>query len=285
MNKLDFPSPLIDPITLANLIGSPDLVLVDVRYSLLGPPGRPQYEAGHLPDAQYLDLDTELSGPPDPSGAGGRHPLPDPDRFQAQLRRIGVKADTVVVAYDGGTSQSAARLWWLLTDAGHERTHVLNGGFAAWLAARFPVETGMESEVKPGDFVVKPGKRERLDAAAVAAALGAGRPVVDVRAADRYAGENEIIDPVAGHIPGAISRPAADLLDAKGRFGTPAEIAGQFADLDDPVLYCGSGITAAQTLLALEYAGRTGVIYPGSWSDWISDPARPVATGPTAQGT
>ena len=275
MNPLP-PGPLIDVIALANRIGSEDFVLLDVRYTLLGPPGRPEYEAGHIPYAQYVDLDVELSGPP---GVGGRHPLPDPAALEATLRRLGINDQSIVVAYDAASSQAASRLWWLLTDAGHKSVRVLNGGYAAWRAAGFPVEEGPARAVKPGKIVAQPGQRAQLDADGVAAALAAGRPVVDVRAADRYAGRDEPVDPVAGHIPGAVNRPSTGNADANGRFRSAAEIAARFDGLDDPVLYCGSGVTAAQTLLALESAGRTGTIYPGSWSDWIADPSRPLATG------
>ncbi len=280
MNPLP-PGPLIDVIPLANRIGSEDFVLLDVRYTLLGPPGRPEYEAGHIPYAQYVDLDVELSGPP---GVGGRHPLPNPAELEATLRRLGISEHTVVVAYDAASSQAASRLWWLLTDAGHETVRVLNGGYAAWRAADFPVEEGPAREVKPGKIVLRPGQRAQLNAAELAAAVADGRPVVDVRAADRYSGENEIVDPVAGHIPGAISRPATGNVDANGRFRSAAEITARFEGVDDPVLYCGSGVTAAQSLLALESAGRSGAIYPGSWSDWITDPTRPVATGDSTAG-
>lgn len=269
-------TPLIDPIGLANRIGSPDLVLIDVRYTLAGPPGNPEYEAGHVPGSQYVDLDAELSAPRRSDGTGGRHPLPEASDLQATLQRLGVRNESLVVAYDAATSQSAARLWWLLTDAGHEKTRVLNGGFAAWVADGFPVQSGPAHPVPPGDFVVQPGRRAQLDADQVAAALAAGRPVVDVRVEERYTGQREVIDPVAGHIPGAVNRPSADNTHPDGRFRTAAEIADRFSGLEDPVLYCGSGITAAHTLLALESAGRTGAIYPGSWSDWISDPTRPV---------
>ena len=272
---------LIDPIALANRVGAQDFVLIDARYTLLGPPGRPEYEAGHVPGAQYLDMDTELAGPP---GAGGRHPLPDTEALQARLRAIGMNDQSQVVVYDAATSVSAARVWWLLTDAGHDRVRVLDGGYAAWLAAGFPVEIGPGRPVKPGRIVLQPGHRAQLDADGVTAALAAGRPVIDVRAAERYAGENEIVDPVAGHIPGALSLPATENQEPDGRFRAPAEIAARFAGLEDPVLYCGSGVTAAQTLLALETAGLGGAIYPGSWSDWITDPTRPVATGESPGG-
>lgn len=272
--------PLLEPAELIALLDrEPDLVLADVRWTLSGPPGRPEFEAGHLPGAQYVDLETELSASP---GPGGRHPLPDPERLQTALRRIGVRAGSLVVAYDGATSLAASRLWWLLTDAGHGRTRVLNGGFAAWRDAVLPVEAGPPRAVASGDVVVRPGQRAQVGADELSAAAARGRPVVDVRAADRYAGENETIDPVAGHIPGALNRPSADNLDERGRFRPPEVIAARFGGLGDPVLYCGSGITAAQTLLALETAGRSGAIYPGSWSDWITDPRRPIVTGPVA---
>ena len=259
----------------------PAMVLADVRWTLNGPPGRPVYEAGHLPGAFYVDLESELTthGP-----AGGRHPLPDPDVLQRAMRRIGVSVTTPVVVYDGATSLAASRLWWLLTDAGHPDVRVLDGGYAAWQAAGRPVETGPGPTPTVGDFVVESGHRRVLDAGAVAALIrsGTGQRLVDVRAADRYAGENETIDPIAGHIPGAVNRPSMANLTDSGRFRPAVEIARGYADLEgEPVLYCGSGITAAHTLLALETVGRTGSIYPGSWSDWITDPDRPRATGPT----
>ena len=195
------------------------------------------------------------------------------------MRAAGVDDDVPVVAYDGATSLYAARLWWLLTDAGHADVRVLDGGFAAWTAAGHPVETGPGAAVAPGGFVARPGQRARVDIGQILADPDA-LTLVDVRAAERYRGEVEPIDPVAGHIPGAISRPAAALLDEDARFRRAAEVAAAYAGVEAPVLYCGSGITAAQALLALESAGIDGGrIYPGSWSDWISDPDRPVATG------
>ena len=255
------------------------LVLADVRWTLNGPSGRADYEAGHLPGAVYVDLEAELTthGP-----SGGRHPLPDLGTFQRAMRRIGVSAATPVVVYDGATSLAASRLWWLLTDAGHPSVRVLDGGFAGWRAAGQPVETGPGAASAPGDFVVAPGHRRVVDAAGVATLLAGEVALVDVRAADRYAGENETIDPVAGHIPGAVSRPSTQNLTEAGGFRPAAEIAERFADVvGEPVLYCGSGFTAAHTLLALESAGRPGARYPGAWSAWITDPARPRATGST----
>ena len=283
--------PLISAAELAaELAAGSQVVLADVRWALTGPSGRPDYEAGHLPGARWVDLESELTthGP-----TGGRHPLPDPDVFRAAMRRLGVSASTPVIAYDGATSLAASRLGWLLTDAGHQDVRVLDGGFAAWEAAGSPIETGPGPGPADGDFVGRPGQRAAVNAAGVLALLdeGSGSPrssstditLVDVRAADRYAGENETMDPIAGHIPGALSRPSTENLTASGQFKPPAEITERFADIDgEPVFYCGSGISAAHPLLALESAGRTGAIYPGSWSDWITDPDRPRTTGPSA---
>lgn len=268
---------LVEPEELAARLERGDRVtLLDARGSMTGPPGRPEHEAGHLPGAVFVDMETELSGPH--GHGGGRHPLPDPEAFQATMRAAGVDDDVPVVVYDGATSLYAARVWWLLTDAGHADVRVLDGGYAGWVGAGLPVEAGPVVPPAPGGFVSRPGLRERVDADAIAA--GVGSPVVDVRAANRYRGETEPFDPVAGHIPGALNRPAAELLDERSRFRRAAEVAAAYAGVDAPVLYCGSGVTAAQALLALESAGVEGArIYPGSWSDWISDPSRPVATG------
>lgn len=256
--------------------GAPGLLLLDVRWNLGGPPGQPEYEAGHLPGALWVDLETELSGPP---GAGGRHPLPDPAAFATALRRLGVHPQSDVVAYDGATSLATARLWWLLTDAGHEHVRVLDGGYAGWVEAGLPVETGPVPVPGGGTFLPQPGHRGVVGAADVLAGAEA-LTVVDVRAPERYRGEVEPVDPVAGHIPGAVNRPSAALLDQHSRFRPATQVLAAYADLDAPVLYCGSGITAAHSLLSLESAGRTDArIYPGSWSDWIRDPGRPVARG------
>lgn len=274
-------TPLMSVAALAaELSAGRRIVLADVRWTLNGPPGEPEFEEGHLPGAVWVDLESELTthGP-----SGGRHPLPDPGVFSEAMRRIGVSTGVPVVVYDGATSLAASRLWWLLTDAGHEHVRVLDGGFAAWQESGRPIETGPAGPSERGDFVARPGHRSAVGATEVEVLVGSGgRPLVDVRAADRYAGENETIDPIAGHIPGAVSRPSTENLTESGRFKPPAAIAARFADIaGDPVLYCGSGITASHTLLALETAGRTGAIYPGSWSDWITDPDRPRATGPT----
>jgi thiosulfate/3-mercaptopyruvate sulfurtransferase len=273
---------LIEPDELAALLaGGGRVTVLDVRGSITGPPGRPEHEAGHVPGAVFVELESELSGEP---GEGGRHPLPDPAAFQAAMRVAGVDDDVEVVAYDGATSLYAARLWWLLTDAGHPRVRVLDGGYAGWVASGHAVETGPVTPAAPGGFVGRPGQRDRVDVEQLTSEPGA-YTLVDVRAAERYRGEVEPMDPVAGHIPGALNRPAALLLDEHARFRPAAEVAAAYAGVEAPVLYCGSGITAAQALLALEAAGvEGGRIYPGSWSDWIRDPGRPVATGEEPDG-
>lgn len=273
---------LISPAELAGLLDSHQPPIVaDVRWTLGGPSGKPDFEKGHIPSALWVDLEAHLSGPP---GSGGRHPRPSAAVFEQAMRDLGVSRDSLVVAYDAATSQSAARLWWLLTDAGHHRVRVLNGGFAAWLAADLPTQSGPGASSPRGDFVAVPGQRPQLTGAEISSRLGQpGVPrLVDVRAPERYSGENEPIDPVAGHIPGAVNLPSTANLEADGRFRPPAEIAALHAAVggsNGAVLYCGSGITAAQSLLALESAGLTAAIYPGSWSDWITDPTRPIATG------
>ena len=256
-------------------------VLADVRWTLGGPPGLAEFEAEHIPGAHWVDLEQHLSATP---GAGGRHPLPDLVRFQTAMRTIGVYRGRTVVAYDAGSSLAAARLWWLLTDSGHDAVRVVNGGMAAWRTAGLATESGPSPVTVPGDFVARPGQRAQLSADDIAADLAGDwrLRLVDVRAPERYSGESEPIDPVAGHIPGAVNLPSMANLDGDGRFLDGSAIARRFTDAGvdtEAVLYCGSGVTAAHSLLALESAGLTGAIYPGSWSDWITDPRRPVATG------
>lgn len=278
---------LISAAELAALLGSAQQpVVADVRWTLGGPPGKAEYEAGHIPGAVWVDLESHLADPP---GAGGRHPLPPVAVFEQAMREIGVRKDSLVVAYDAATSQAAARLWWLLSDAGHDGVRVLNGGLAAWIAAGLPIASGMSATPAPGDFVARPGQRRRWSAAQISARLGKpdAPTLVDVRTAERYAGENEPVDPVAGHIPGAVNMPSSANAYPDGRFLPSAEIAALYEAAaaasqgvaENAVLYCGSGITAAQSLLALESAGLTAAIYPGSWSEWITDPSRPVAVG------
>ncbi|OKJ14199.1 3-mercaptopyruvate sulfurtransferase [Streptomyces sp. CB00316] len=253
-------------------------VLLDVRWQLGGPHGRPDYETGHLPGAVFVDLDTELAGP---AGSGGRHPLPDPEAFGAVMRRAGVGQDTPVVVYDGGQGWAAARAWWLLRWTGHADVRVLDGGLAAWtgdLSTEIP-------DPAEGDFRPKPGALPTLDtdAAAVLARTGL---LLDARAAERYRGDVEPIDRVGGHIPGAVSAPTTQNVAEDGRYLPAAQLAERFTGLgagksgEAVGVYCGSGVSGAHEVLALEIAGIRAALYPGSWSQWSADPARPVATGP-----
>jgi thiosulfate/3-mercaptopyruvate sulfurtransferase len=254
-------------------------VLLDVRYRLGGPPGRPEYAKGHIPGARYVDLDAELAAPPGPRG---RHPLPDPEVFGAAMRRAGVNAASVVVVYDDANGWGPARAWWLLRWAGHERVRVLDGGLAAWRAGGHPLSTE-EPPPGEGDFVPRPGSLPVLDADG-AAELARRGLLLDARAGERYRGEAEPIDPVAGHIPGAVNAPTTETVGPDGRFRPAGELARHFAALGtseapEVGVYCGSGVSAAHEILALAVAGIPATLYPGSWSEWTAL-ARPVATGP-----
>jgi thiosulfate/3-mercaptopyruvate sulfurtransferase len=256
-------------------------VLIDVRYRMGGPPGHGEYAKGHLPGARYVDLDAELAGQP---GREGRHPLPDAGTFGAAMRRAGVSRDRDVVVYDDWNGWGPARCWWLLRWAGHDRVRVLDGGLAAWKAAGQPLS---QEEPPPGDgdFVPEPGAVPVLDAEG-AAALAARGVLLDARAGERYRGETEPIDPVAGHIPGAVSAPTLDSLAADGTLLPADVLAERFAALGvkpgaEVGVYCGSGVSAAQLALALAVTGVPAALYVGSWSEWTADPTRPVATGPT----
>ncbi|GHH53225.1 sulfurtransferase [Lentzea cavernae] len=280
--------PLITPEALADALSArPATVVLDVRWRLGGPPGRQDYEVSHVPGAVYVDLDTELSAPP---GAGGRHPLPDPERLQAVLRGAGVREGGRVVAYDAGDGSVAARVWWLLRWAGFGEVAVLDGGFAAWEAAGLPVT----ADVPPapvgdaaGDVVVRAGQMPVLDADG-AAALAQEGVLLDARAAPRYRGETEPVDPKAGHVPGALNAPSTGHVGADGRWLGAEELAARFAGLGVSGgvavgAYCGSGVTASSVVLALEVAGitsaeRPAALYAGSWSNWCALD-REVATG------
>lgn len=272
---------LIEVDELATRLGGNERpTVIDVRWTLGGPSRLPDFLAGHIPGARWVDLETELS---DHQRAGGRHPLPEAPAFEAAMRRAGVHADRPVVVYDADNALAAARLWWMLTDAGQADVRVLNGGYAAWTAAGQPTESGPGEQSGRGDFTARPGHLPTLDGDRLAALIATGQAptIIDVRGAERYAGESEPIDPVAGHIPGAINVPSMINVEATGRFRTASQIAENFSDADpDTVVYCGSGITAAHTALARAVAGLPlPTVYPGSWSDWITDPERPIATG------
>ncbi|MFI1397141.1 sulfurtransferase [Streptomyces sp. NPDC020681] len=272
-------NPIITAADLANELSGPrPPVVLDVRYQLGGPHGRPDYEAGHIPGAVFVDLDAELADLP---GDRGRHPLPDLAAFGAAMRRAGVSAGTPVVAYDAAQGWSAARAWWLLRWTGHADVRVLDGGLSAWTG---PLETKIPDPAE-GDFRPTPGALPLLDADAAADLARTGL-LLDARAAERYRGEVEPIDAVAGHIPGAVSAPTTENLDESGRFLPPESLTSRFRALgatdtaQEVGVYCGSGVSAAQQALALEIAGFTPALYAGSWSEWSRDPERPVATGP-----
>lgn len=286
------PSPLVGVASLADALAAADPpILIDVRWRLGGPPGIESYRAGHLPGAVYVDLDSQLAGPP---GNGGRHPLPDGAAFQSAMRAAGLRAEHPVVVYDDADATIAARAWWLLRYYGHPDVRVLDGGLRAWAAAGQPLTTE-EARPSPGDFTVQPGQLPVLDAPAAAEVSRSGT-LLDARAPARYRGETEPVDKVAGHIPGALSAPTAENVTADGLFRSPGELRSRFSDLGIPAalngrepgadgahpvgVYCGSGVTAAHEVLALELAGVPAALYVGSWSAWIADPARPVATGP-----
>ncbi|MFD6937496.1 sulfurtransferase [Streptomyces goshikiensis] len=268
---------------MSELAGPRPPVLLDIRWQLGGPDQRPAYEAGHIPGAVYVDLDRELAGP---AGSGGRHPLPEPEAFGTVMRRAGVSAGAPVVVYDGGLGWAAARAWWLLRWTGHAEVRVLDGGLAAWTAAGGAVSADAVSPAE-GDFKPTPGGLGLLDADG-AAALAREGVLLDARAGERYRGEVEPIDRVGGHIPGAVSAPTTENVGPDGRFLPGAELRARFAGLGvtaegggRPVgVYCGSGVSGAHEVLALEVAGVAAALYAGSWSEWSSDPGRPVATGP-----
>ena len=281
---------LTDVSALARALAGPvSPVLLDVRWRLGGPPGLDAYRAGHLPGAVFLDLDTDLAAEPGPAG---RHPLPEAASFQAAMRHAGVSDGRPVVVYDDVDATVAARAWWLLRYFGHGDCRVLDGGFRAWTAAGGQVARRDGAAPVPGDFTARPGHMPVLDADGAAGLARCGA-LLDARARERYRGETEPVDPVAGHIPGAINAPTTGNVAPDGRFLPAAGLRARFAALgvdgtrpgqaDGAVAvgaYCGSGVTAAHEVLALEIAGIPASLYVGSWSNWVADPARPVATGP-----
>lgn len=268
----------------AQLLGPEPPLLLDVRYRLGGPPGRPAYKEAHLPGAVYVDMDTELAGTPGPRGEGGRHPMPDGAAFGQAMRRAGVTAARPVVAYDDWSGLPASRAWWLLRYFGHAAVRVLDGGIGAWQRAGGPVEAGTVQPV-PGDFEPVPGGRRLIDADAAARLARVGR-LLDARPGRRFLGLDETVDPVAGHIPGAASTPALANVGPDGTFLPLDELRAQLAPAvagagPDVGTYCGSGIQAAHLALALSATGLVddAAVYAGSWSDWITDPARDVESG------
>ncbi|MEV7339170.1 sulfurtransferase [Streptomyces sp. NPDC093544] len=268
------------PELASDLAGPNPPVVLDVRWQLGGPNLRSEYEKAHIPGAVFVDLDSELAGP---AGVGGRHPLPDPKVFAAAMRAAGVSVDRDVVVYDGGLGWGAARAWWLLAYTGHPSVRVLDGGLAAWSG---PVSSEIPAPAA-GDFVPAPGAKPLLDADGAAALARTGL-LLDARAGERYRGEVEPIDPVGGHIPGAVSAPTTENVTGDGRFRPAAELADRFKSLGatgtpEVGVYCGSGVSGAHEVLALAVAGIPAALYAGSWSEWTRDGSRPVAVGPDPQ--
>lgn len=266
------------------------VVVLDVRWRLSAagapPTGRDDYRDGHIPGAVFVDLDSELADPF--AASGGRHRRPSRDALESAARGWGLRDGDEVVVYDDLGNLSAARAWWLLRDAGVDDVRLLDGGLAAWIREGRPLETGDE-EVEPGDVALTTGRMPVIDADGAAAFPEHGT-LLDARAGERYRGEVEPIDPRAGHIPGALSAPATGNLDDEGFFLVPEALVERYAELGvtglRPVaVYCGSGVTAAHDVAALTIAGYEPSLYPGSWSDWTSDPSRPVATGAEPGGT
>ena len=276
---------VIEPAEVVPHLGDPRWAIVDCRFDLANPgAGYEQYRSGHIPGARYAHLNQDLSGPITPST--GRHPLPPLEEFARRLGAWGIDERSQVIAYDDAGGAIAARLWWMLHWVGHEAAAVLNGGLKAWLAAGLPLEAD-ERRATPATFVARPRAEQAVTLDELVPAL-ADRSVVlvDARSADRFAGQNETLDPVAGHVPGARNHPFMSNLDAERRF-LPTHVLRERwsktladASADRVVTMCGSGVTACHDLLALQIAGFSGArLYPGSWSEWIRDARRPIATG------
>lgn len=279
---------LIDANTLSQHLSDPQWVILDCRHDLMNPDfGRNAFAEGHIQGAQFANIDTDLSGPKkDAEGVfHGRHPLPDRTALLETLRRWGVSEGTQVVAYDAHGGMYAARLWWSLRWLGHGAVAVLDGGLAAWSAAGQPLVTSI-TERPRGNLADKAALVRTVSVGDLLENLDAKRlQVVDARASDRFRGENETIDPVGGHIPGARNRFFKDNLQADGRFKDAVTLKQELAPMvgaaANSVMQCGSGVTACHNLLALEVAGLPGAaLYPGSWSEWCADSTRPIATGP-----
>jgi thiosulfate/3-mercaptopyruvate sulfurtransferase len=276
---------LIDTATLARQLDRSDLVLFDCRFDLADTGwGESEYAAAHLPGAQYLHLDRDLSGPI--TSHGGRHPLPDPREFARRMATRGVGVDCQLIAYDQGNGAYAARLWWLARWIGLHHIAVLDGGFAAWRNAGLPLVQD-QPRPTPRELPVRVDENAWLTSEAVdSLRLAPGNLLVDARGAERFAGRNETIDPIAGHVPGARSAPFTGNLGTDGNFLSAPELRQRWQTLlgylpaSSLIAMCGSGVTACHNLLALEHAGLTGArLYAGSWSEWIREPARPIATG------
>ncbi|MCA1713923.1 MAG: sulfurtransferase [Gammaproteobacteria bacterium] len=284
---------LVQAETLAIALGRPDLAILDCRFSLVSPgAGENAWLQAHLPGALYAHLERDLSDPAkhsarrdaDASGTG-RHPWPAAMDFTAKLGRWGITPQHQVIAYDDGDGAIAARLWFLLRALGHDKVAVLDGGWARWTALGLPVDSHVRTPIPAGYPAHDFDRARLLDAAQVRARLDTGGLLIDARSADRFRGDNEHMDRVPGHVPGARSRPYSENL-VDGRFKTPVQLAAEFRETlgaqsaDTTMVMCGSGVTACHHLLAMERAGLPGAkLFTGSWSGWIEDPTRPVATG------
>ncbi len=276
---------LIDAVDLMSNVHDPSWVVLDARFELAAPArGEALYREGHIPGARYVNLDTDLSGPK--IGTTGRHPLPDPASAAAAFGRLGIGDDTQVVVYDADTGAFAARVWWMLRWLGHSQAAVLDGGLASWTGAGLALSDD-EEQWTPARLTprVDSGARVGVDEV-LPHVQQPGHVLVDARAADRFRGQNETLDPVAGHIPGALNRFFQQNLTPEKTFKTPETLRAEWAavlggaDASKAVMYCGSGVTACHNLLALEHAGLPGArLFPGSWSEWCADRSRPVATG------
>lgn len=268
---------LVSPRTLTDLLGS--VTVLDVRYRMGGGGGPEEFAAGHVPGAVYVDLDTDLADPPG-DGARGRHPLPGRERLQDLVRRAGIRRGRPVVVMDDWQGRAAARGWWLLRHHGHPHVRVLDGGWSAWVAAGGAVEVGAAVQPEPGTFELEDGRLPVVEADALL-----GVPVVvDARQPERFRGEVEPVDPVAGHVPGAVNVPTSTNLGVDGSFRDAPTLRALYAAAgvtgDEPVaVYCGSGVTACHDVLALSVLGVDAALYPGSWSEWVADDSRPVQPG------
>jgi thiosulfate/3-mercaptopyruvate sulfurtransferase len=265
----------------AEMASSRPPIVIDVRWRIAGPPGILDYRAGHIPGARFADLDTELSGQ---RGLAGRHPLPEPVDFAALMSRLGVADDSAVVFYDAADSVPASRAWWDLRYFGHRDVRVLDGGYASWVAAGLPVTT-TEPTVAPSAFTPMPGGLPMLVADSAAELATAG-VLIDVRVGERFRGEVEPVDPIAGRIPGAVNLPTNGNVGADGKFLDIETLRRRFESVgaadDAPVgVYCGSGVNAAHTVFAMTLADYPPpALFVGSWSHWITDTSRPIAIGP-----
>jgi thiosulfate/3-mercaptopyruvate sulfurtransferase len=276
---------IVSTDTLAPHLGDDSWAIIDCRFELAEPAwGETVYRSGHVPGAVYADLDRDLSG--SKTGHNGRHPLPDPTRFMEKLSRWGIRRGVQVVVYDQDAGLYAGRLWWLLRSFGHDRVALLNGGYAKWIREGRPIRAGNERRPpRTFDGVWQPGRYVTADEMQ-ALALDPAHRVIDVRAAERFRGEVEPMDPVAGHVPGATNRFSRLNLHEDGTILAPDVLRDQFTKLLGPVpsqnavFYCGSGVFSCHSLLSLAHAGlEPGRLYNGSWSEWCQDPSRPVATG------